>query len=206
MTAYPRVYTLTLTIALVLPYLRLFIVTPNSLIRTTTTQQQQPRQQPRHGARRGNHTRKSRDCAAPLTYQDELAAFQAAHFGLAATTHFATHFLGPESDALDELGFYDDGHKRCLTDAQVAIFRHSEIQSLLRRSERGGDGGGGDATATGSTRPKRSRGARRAKPDLRTRSWDPRSGGDASALSYDGAAVPGAATAHARRQVSYGDV
>ncbi|KAL6248997.1 hypothetical protein RBB50_004060 [Rhinocladiella similis] len=31
----------------------------------------------------------------------------------------------------DELGFYDDGTKRTLTDEQIKMFRHSEIQRLL---------------------------------------------------------------------------
>lgn len=30
------------------------------------------------------------------------------------------------------MGYYDDGVKRTLTDAQIEIFRHSEIQALLR--------------------------------------------------------------------------
>lgn len=32
----------------------------------------------------------------------------------------------------DGLGYYEDGTKRTLTDEQIAIFRHSEIQALLR--------------------------------------------------------------------------
>ena len=32
----------------------------------------------------------------------------------------------------DGLGYYEDGMKRTLTDEQIAIFRHSEIQALLR--------------------------------------------------------------------------
>jgi len=32
----------------------------------------------------------------------------------------------------DGLGYYEDGVKRTLTDEQIAIFRHSEIQALLR--------------------------------------------------------------------------
>lgn len=32
----------------------------------------------------------------------------------------------------DGLGYYEDGNKRTLTDEQIAIFRHSEIQALLR--------------------------------------------------------------------------
>ena len=32
----------------------------------------------------------------------------------------------------DDLGYYTDGVKRTLTDDQIAMFRHSEVQSLLR--------------------------------------------------------------------------
>jgi Protein of unknown function (DUF3807) len=50
--------------------------------------------------------------------------------------HFSTTFLGPVEEEYaeddDGLGYYDDGVKRTLTDAQIAIFRHSEIQALLR--------------------------------------------------------------------------
>lgn len=48
-------------------------------------------------------------------------------------------FLGPveEEEYLEDLeddglGYYEDGTKRTLTDEQIAIFRHSEIQALLR--------------------------------------------------------------------------
>ncbi|KAF8430620.1 hypothetical protein BGX38DRAFT_1231963 [Terfezia claveryi] len=34
----------------------------------------------------------------------------------------------------DDLGYYPDGVKRTLTDAQIAIFRHSEIQEMLSTS------------------------------------------------------------------------
>lgn len=53
--------------------------------------------------------------------------------------HFSTNFLGPveeeyteDAEEDDGLGYYEDGVKRTLTDAQIAIFRHSEIQTLLR--------------------------------------------------------------------------
>lgn len=72
--------------------------------------------------------------------QEELARFQAAHFSTATVSHFATHFLGPvdehdeyEDEIIDDgLGYYDDGVKRTLTDEQIAIFRHSEVETLLR--------------------------------------------------------------------------
>jgi hypothetical protein len=67
--------------------------------------------------------------------------------------HFTAQFLGPVEDELaednfceskyyeildpeeeldDGLGYYSDGVKRTLTDEQIAIFRHSEIQAILR--------------------------------------------------------------------------
>jgi len=36
-------------------------------------------------------------------------------------------------EADDELGYYPDGTKRTLTDEQIAMFRHSEIQAILRK-------------------------------------------------------------------------
>lgn len=38
-----------------------------------------------------------------------------------------------EQQSDDGLGYYDDGVKRTLTDEQIAIFRHSEIQRYLTR-------------------------------------------------------------------------
>lgn len=76
-------------------------------------------------------------------FQDELAAFHATHFSPAAVEHFAINFLGPaeeeqfiEEEQDDGLGYYEDGTKRTLTDEQIAIFRHSEIQALLRERRR----------------------------------------------------------------------
>ncbi|KAK0118151.1 hypothetical protein ONS95_012457 [Cadophora gregata] len=71
--------------------------------------------------------------------QDDLASFHAAHFSVTSVDHFSEHFLGPveeeyyEEKAVDDgLGYYKDGVKRTLTDEQIAIFRHSEIEALLR--------------------------------------------------------------------------
>lgn len=36
----------------------------------------------------------------------------------------------------EDLGYYEDGVKRTLSDEQVKIFRHSEIHSLLRERQR----------------------------------------------------------------------
>lgn len=73
-----------------------------------------------------------------LTYpQEDLATFDQAHFSSYHHAHLSTHFLPPPApgtilDDDDGLGYYPDGCKRTLTDAQIAIFRHSEIQELLR--------------------------------------------------------------------------
>ena len=51
----------------------------------------------------------------------------------------------------DVLGYYDDGVKRTLSDEQVAIFRHTEIQELLRdKRERAGCAAAFDRIDTGS--------------------------------------------------------
>jgi Protein of unknown function (DUF3807) len=48
---------------------------------------------------------------------------------------------GPEveydeyEDEDDGLGYYPDGVKRTLTDEQISIFRHSEIQALIKEQE-----------------------------------------------------------------------
>ncbi|KAF8865327.1 hypothetical protein BDZ45DRAFT_736438 [Acephala macrosclerotiorum] len=82
--------------------------------------------------------------AAPVISHDELAAFHATHFSSTAVEHFAVNFLGPveeeqymeEEEEDDGLGYYEDGTKRTLTDEQIAIFRHSEIQALMRERRR----------------------------------------------------------------------
>ncbi|KAF7938908.1 uncharacterized protein EAE98_001245 [Botrytis deweyae] len=77
--------------------------------------------------------------SAPEVTQDDLLAFHAAHLGDTSTEHFAQQFLGPVEDYYEEevdddgLGYYPDGVKRTLTDEQIAIFRHSEIQAILRK-------------------------------------------------------------------------
>ncbi|CAG8953065.1 hypothetical protein HYFRA_00003260 [Hymenoscyphus fraxineus] len=71
--------------------------------------------------------------------QDDLSSFHASHFSAVSVNHFSQHFLGPVEDEFtaeeednDGLGYYADGGKRTLTDEQIAIFRHSEIETLLR--------------------------------------------------------------------------
>ncbi|PBP22425.1 hypothetical protein BUE80_DR006656 [Diplocarpon rosae] len=78
--------------------------------------------------------------------QKELLSFHAAHFSKGPVSHFSEQFLGPlgeytEGDNFDDdgLGYYGDGVKRTLTDEQIAIFRHSEIETLLRQRRYAGE-------------------------------------------------------------------
>ena len=41
----------------------------------------------------------------------------------------------PGGEKLDDLGYYPDGVKRTLTDEQIAMFRHSEIYSIVRERQ-----------------------------------------------------------------------
>ncbi|KAI1862837.1 uncharacterized protein JN550_009984 [Neoarthrinium moseri] len=84
--------------------------------------------------------------------QTEIEAFHAEHFSGSATQLFTTDFLNPSSSQAhdefyegyyeeyeeedDGLGYYPDGVKRTLTDEQIAIFRHSELEALRRSQER----------------------------------------------------------------------
>lgn len=70
--------------------------------------------------------------------QADWTSFHDRHFSSTSVNHFTEHFLGPAEDTVeskeedDELGYYPDGVKRTLTDEQIAIFRHSEIEAILR--------------------------------------------------------------------------
>ncbi|RYP20893.1 hypothetical protein DL765_002543 [Monosporascus sp. GIB2] len=86
----------------------------------------------------------------PEVSQAEIDSFREFHFSNAAVELFGAEFLMPENapdnehvydeyycDGYEEeeddgLGYYPDGVKRTLTDEQIAIFRHSEIESLRR--------------------------------------------------------------------------
>ncbi|KAL9618800.1 MAG: hypothetical protein Q9160_006523 [Pyrenula sp. 1 TL-2023] len=74
---------------------------------------------------------------------EDLAAFHQSHFKRSVnretlSTAFSSAQLGTRvenasHEYLEEqdLGYYEDGVKRTLTDDQIAMFRHSEIQRLL---------------------------------------------------------------------------
>ncbi|KAI1739198.1 hypothetical protein F4680DRAFT_449302 [Xylaria scruposa] len=90
---------------------------------------------------------------APEVSQADIEAFHATHFSNHAIGLFNSQFLRPnaahvgdsgyyhheeeEEEEDDGLGYYPDGVKRTLTDEQIAIFRHSELEAL-RRAERKG--------------------------------------------------------------------
>ena len=77
-------------------------------------------------------------CEQHSLLQDDLFQYYSTHFGQEAERHVDEPDLGHfqhasnPTDEDDGLGYYADGVKRTLTDEQVAMFRHSEIQSLLR--------------------------------------------------------------------------
>ncbi|KAJ8121052.1 hypothetical protein ONZ43_g2401 [Nemania bipapillata] len=82
-----------------------------------------------------------------------IESFHALHFSDRAIGLFESQFLRPdfahttdlcchhykqgeeEEEEEDGLGYYPDGVKRTLTDEQIAIFRHSELEAM-RRAER----------------------------------------------------------------------
>ncbi|GAB1311062.1 Cut8 proteasome-binding domain-containing protein [Madurella fahalii] len=194
----------------------------------------------------------------PQISQAEMIAFHEAHFSKLATGHFQSHFLRPdlpapeeavcndadgtnydeyhdeeEDDDDDGLGYYPDGVKRTLTDEQIAIFRHSELEALRRAKESSNtrksittvpredaahdvsEGEVSSSTPTGTAarnKKKRKRGKNKNKNkngeeqiDLRKRTWDMVDKGLAT-LDYDEEeAEPAQAGAVQRRRISYDD-
>jgi hypothetical protein len=74
-----------------------------------------------------------------------LRAFHTKHFATAPIP--AQFFVQPEAETInddaeeydeenDGLGYYEDGVQRTLTDEQIALFRHTEIQMILRERRR----------------------------------------------------------------------
>ncbi|KAL2755092.1 hypothetical protein ACRALDRAFT_2042891 [Sodiomyces alcalophilus JCM 7366] len=136
----------------------------------------------------------------------ELTAFHEKHFSAGAVCSFTKDFFAAgqthddhhqEDAALvddddDGLGYYEDGVKRTLTDEQIAMFRHSELQALRRDRERKqarlsepsnpeteeDQGAATDynaATAPRKVKKKHKKGRNKPsepKPDLRKRTWD----------------------------------
>ncbi|KAH7269478.1 uncharacterized protein BKA55DRAFT_682569 [Fusarium redolens] len=86
----------------------------------------------------------------PNISPDDLFAFHKSHFSHTALAAFGSEFIDSpprdqtQDDAVDDtweeedddLGYYPDGVKRTLTDAQIEIFRHSELETLRKEKER----------------------------------------------------------------------
>ena len=63
---------------------------------------------------------------------EHLQNFHQTHFaGQDVPAISSTSRIENEGDEDDGLGYYNDGVKRTLTDEQIGMFRHSEIQRLL---------------------------------------------------------------------------
>lgn len=105
----------------------------------------------------------------------------------------------------DDLGYYEDGVKRTLTDEQIEIFRHSELRELERAKEKAARSNktddkaatettGSPQTQNGKPSASNSRSRRKnkvnkqsrrePKPDLRKRTWDVVEAG-LDSLDYD---------------------
>lgn len=88
--------------------------------------------------------------AIPSVTTEHLDRFRLNHFSSPQHSHFCDSFIWQEPHAHapaydvsesegidhdeqgDSLGFYPDGVKRTLTDEQIAMFRFSEVQNLLK--------------------------------------------------------------------------
>ena len=179
-----------------------------------------------------------------------MLAFHNSHFGATAANHFTATFLELPPDATsasahedrladeegDDLGYYSDGMKRTLTDEQIAMFRHSEIQALLRERRHAAEARSSNPSRSTSisapdtasygdyedgeeveepgkqgrkrNRKKKHQRKREVKPDLRKRTWDMVDEG-VGTLSYEDAdSVPtsGRGAGAQRKRVSYDDM
>lgn len=65
--------------------------------------------------------------------QNDLRSFHAQHFPHAACLNRFFYNVPGELDAVDETKYYPDGTECTLDESQIAIFRHSEIQALLKK-------------------------------------------------------------------------
>jgi hypothetical protein len=180
-----------------------------------------------------------------------MTAFHDAHFSNIVADHFQAHFLRPDHPPAenitfhaaddeeyyeedDGLGYYPDGVKRTLTDEQIAIFRHSELEALRRAkesslnkkvtttnpdedaaqsmSEDGEVPSAPSATAKKSKKRKRGKSKNNNKHrngeepiDLRKRTWDVVDKGLATLDYGEEDNEPAEASAIQRRRISYDD-
>ncbi|KAF8544285.1 hypothetical protein BDD12DRAFT_873193 [Trichophaea hybrida] len=81
------------------------------------------------------------DLQIPAVTINDLAAFHHSHLCQSSDPGACSPLCSAsdEQEAYweqDDLGYYPDGVKRTLTDTQIAIFRFSEIQELLKQKRR----------------------------------------------------------------------
>ncbi|KJZ77322.1 hypothetical protein HIM_03046 [Hirsutella minnesotensis 3608] len=151
----------------------------------------------------------------PPISQPDLDVFFQHHFSDEAVAAFGQTFQNPAGfqnsyyeeheeeytpqEDEDDLGYYEDGVKRTLTDEQIEMFRQSELRELRRKQEKDAstksetkhddsndmhDSAGQSALSGHPTMPSSSRGNKKKrkkgsakprhepKPDLRKRTWD----------------------------------
>lgn len=73
----------------------------------------------------------------PTVTEDDLAAFHKNHFArcrvpVSFFQNYDTSGSQAPEETIEDLGYYPDGVQRTLTDDQITMFRHSEIEALLR--------------------------------------------------------------------------
>lgn len=192
--------------------------------------------------------------------QTDLLSFHEVHFGKAALEAFAHGFLDPdkakhhdseaqhpvqeefyeeeyyyEDEEDDGLGYYPDGVKRTLTDEQIAMFRHSELQTLQRARDKNqnnsipvseveegelADDDAGEEVktpvtkVTGKKKHKKKRGSGKGNstkpwepdPERRKRTWDVVETG-LDGLDYGETEISAPAESHVaqRRRITYDD-
>ncbi|KAJ4992161.1 hypothetical protein SVAN01_02482 [Stagonosporopsis vannaccii] len=84
----------------------------------------------------------------PTVTVADLRDFHAKHFPHAPAPEHILHGVEdePNEECYEEdegsLGYYGDGTPRTLTDEQIAMFRHSEIQAIVRKRRQQRDKGG----------------------------------------------------------------
>ncbi|KAF2498258.1 hypothetical protein BU16DRAFT_558330 [Lophium mytilinum] len=92
----------------------------------------------------------------PTVTEEDLRAFHSKHFSSAPLPAVFFHLDDTSVEAYEEedddgLGYYADGVKRTLTDEQIAIFRHSEIQTIIKELRQARQDKEADGASTASS-------------------------------------------------------
>ncbi|KAH6990850.1 hypothetical protein BKA56DRAFT_667376 [Ilyonectria sp. MPI-CAGE-AT-0026] len=164
---------------------------------------------------KADHVGTATKYGVPTISEDDLFSFHEKHFSQAAIASFGGTFMDRSGEHQsysdmtydtweedDDLGYYEDGVKRTLTDAQIEIFRHSELEALRKEQEKQSSvkattssdeamelsddkttnaqpsvGPSNLPSTLRGNKKKKKKGAKRGrpvepKPDLRKRTWD----------------------------------